>query len=495
MKILISLFVLIFMSFSVISQENKFVNNTLKSGTNLNDYGIQADSILTFQFTSENDSNIYQKQYNRVNEQTQTAIYESWTWNSFYQSWSKYMAETVTNNSTEFITTFNWNNDSNKYLPAGQSENRIQENYNEYTYSAYDNNLKLFVPQSKSEKWLTHFEKDSLYFEYIKDNVSGGLIYNRKIASVYDTLQNIIQENKYNWENNNWVLKAKNEFGYDTLGNKTQVDGFMSFYNELLNTTRSIYTYDSLHHLINETTKLFNNNTWVNSSNNSYEFDSEGRNFYTLNQTWDLANSQWLNTTKTEVTFENVELKSTVASGISTTAKMFQWLPAGTWEPLSESVSITNDLGIANEYSGKSWNTNTQTWTNFYRMTSLWDVQNQLTLFQSYANKNTEEEDWRFASKTYYYYNGINVFQGVNETELSKMLVYPNPATSHFSIVQKQPKKIQLKLYNLAGQLIIHETKSQNIIPVNIQHLKNGTYILQLSDGQSTFSKKIVKTN
>ena len=99
----------------------------------------------------------------------------------------------------------------------------------------------------------------------------------------------------------------------------------------------------------------------------------------------------------------------------------------------------------------------------------------------------------------------INDYVGIDENEVTaekqslKFGIYPNPlvdlATINFYLEDKAD--VQVQVYNLAGQSVFSEIYSsmkqgKNEVRVNVQHLKEGTYIVQLSSGIKTGTNKIV---
>lgn len=77
--------------------------------------------------------------------------------------------------------------------------------------------------------------------------------------------------------------------------------------------------------------------------------------------------------------------------------------------------------------------------------------------------------------------------QPVDKKEIS---VYPNPAKDAFYISLEQPQKKVFRLYNTASQLLLKQELRDNITPVNCHNLPKGVYMLQISDGNTSFRQK-----
>jgi len=79
---------------------------------------------------------------------------------------------------------------------------------------------------------------------------------------------------------------------------------------------------------------------------------------------------------------------------------------------------------------------------------------------------------------------------GVNESQNnSKIEVYPNPATDFVNIVNAINSNIQL--YDVLGNLIATDNVTNNNYSLNVANLAKGTYVLKITNGEGTISKKI----
>ena len=80
----------------------------------------------------------------------------------------------------------------------------------------------------------------------------------------------------------------------------------------------------------------------------------------------------------------------------------------------------------------------------------------------------------------------------IDDIVLEEFNVYPNPVNNILYIELNSGKKTQLEIYNVLGKRIISKTiySSETI---QIGHLSDGIYILRLTQGNSTFSKKLIK--
>lgn len=89
-----------------------------------------------------------------------------------------------------------------------------------------------------------------------------------------------------------------------------------------------------------------------------------------------------------------------------------------------------------------------------------------------------------------------------NETARRQSLqfgVYPNPLVdlAKINFYLEEKADVQVQIYNLAGQQVFSQEymslkSGNNEIPVSVQHLTEGTYVVQLTSGNTTGTNKIV---
>ena len=67
--------------------------------------------------------------------------------------------------------------------------------------------------------------------------------------------------------------------------------------------------------------------------------------------------------------------------------------------------------------------------------------------------------------------------------------IYPNP-TSDMVFIEGNYTQLKVIIYNVLGKEILNKSITNSI---DISHLDNGVYILQLSDGVKLITRKIIK--
>jgi hypothetical protein len=92
-------------------------------------------------------------------------------------------------------------------------------------------------------------------------------------------------------------------------------------------------------------------------------------------------------------------------------------------------------------------------------------------------------------------YGGCPV--GVDEININNLNVFPNPSSGEFviSFETSKPEDIQIRIYDVLGQLIKEETAIKNTgkysQQINLANVSKGIYILQIKAGDEVLNKKI----
>jgi hypothetical protein len=78
---------------------------------------------------------------------------------------------------------------------------------------------------------------------------------------------------------------------------------------------------------------------------------------------------------------------------------------------------------------------------------------------------------------------------GVDDQNQLHITIYPNP-TSEMVYIDGNYTQLKVVIYNFLGKEVLHKSITNSI---DISHLENGIYILQLSDGVKIVTQIIVK--
>lgn len=73
-----------------------------------------------------------------------------------------------------------------------------------------------------------------------------------------------------------------------------------------------------------------------------------------------------------------------------------------------------------------------------------------------------------------------------------KAKLYPNPATTHFTVDLSSITKADLKLFDLTGKMVMSKTNVTGQIMIPVNTLENGIYILNVKTESGSYMQKIL---
>jgi hypothetical protein len=84
---------------------------------------------------------------------------------------------------------------------------------------------------------------------------------------------------------------------------------------------------------------------------------------------------------------------------------------------------------------------------------------------------------------------------GMNEhsTSLSGLAVYPNPNNGNFSVELNNGLSKTIEIMDMTGRMIFSESRTENLIQVNVNHLANGIYYVRVKSDNAVEILKVVK--
>ena len=72
--------------------------------------------------------------------------------------------------------------------------------------------------------------------------------------------------------------------------------------------------------------------------------------------------------------------------------------------------------------------------------------------------------------------------------------LFPNPTSDRLNVsVQGVDKKIEIKVYNLMGKLVMQQESGNTLTQLNISKLSSGFYVVKVNDGKQLRSAKFIK--
>jgi hypothetical protein len=199
----------------------------------------------------------------------------------------------------------------------------------------------------------------------------------------------------------------------------------------------AIYTYNTHNYLISDTTKSWNGTAWVDGGLAVYSYDANNNQISELDQNW--SGTAWVNYDITTNTYD----------------------------------ANNNRIDSLNQFwNGSSWvSIDLNSWT--------YDANNIKLSWVTFRYNYYFSGD-TVGDSIYYYFHtvlGINNLQ----TEQSGVKVYPNPASTSFTILLPQAVPAWLNLYNELGQRVItnYELKI-TASTINVSNLPEGVYFYRV---------------
>ncbi len=86
---------------------------------------------------------------------------------------------------------------------------------------------------------------------------------------------------------------------------------------------------------------------------------------------------------------------------------------------------------------------------------------------------------------------GVFTPLNLNDFSQNNLQIAPNPA-SDFVNIKSQVLIKNIKVFNVFGQLVLENKLNNTDYNLNISNLSSGTYLMFLSDGQTSFQQKLI---
>ena len=94
------------------------------------------------------------------------------------------------------------------------------------------------------------------------------------------------------------------------------------------------------------------------------------------------------------------------------------------------------------------------------------------------------------------YYDNLylhkNTILGTSSFELAQISMYPNPATTNFTIEAQQEME-SVSVYNLVGQEVISKSPNSKSVTVDVSHLQTGIYVVRTSINGNVSASRFIK--
>lgn len=92
----------------------------------------------------------------------------------------------------------------------------------------------------------------------------------------------------------------------------------------------------------------------------------------------------------------------------------------------------------------------------------------------------------------YFKYKKVAGTMDVNDLELAKVQVYPNPVVNQLNINSKERVQ-EVRIFNVSGQLVLATKMNADSGTLNVSALKSGVYVIQIQTAKGVQSTKLIK--
>ena len=194
----------------------------------------QSDNGITYRLDGSTDvyvgsedlTNKYTRSYNENGDQTLYIIYD---WNTDSQSFipnTKYEYSYDENGNQNLRMRYTWNTDSQSFIPSRKYEYSHDENGYQTSeiHSNWSSDSQSFIPNNKYEYTYDVNGNLTLYIVYSWDTTTQSFVPNDKHEFTYDENGNQTIRIYYTWDTTtqSFVPNDKNEYSYDDSGNRME---------------------------------------------------------------------------------------------------------------------------------------------------------------------------------------------------------------------------------------------------------------------------------
>lgn len=357
-----------------------------------------------------------------------------------------------------------------KYVYEFDDEKRLIKSTEYYPLNELSTNIKVTWFPTYQSKYIYNENTKRLEKYYFKTNFSlNDTIYETGYFYEYLPNQNIIYQKSWDYQtktygesefkfirefNDKNQLTFVSQYKYDSNIGWALVNGYSRFvydnndnlqtitqtnidasFNTNVNKTNFIYNINNqIESKVNSTFSK-NNNDWVNETNTIYQYDEKNNITQEIKQKWNTGWEKWVDQTK-------------------------------------KVTNIDNDLNLEN-------------------LVTTPKFKQKILSIINYKNFSVDDPEWELQNESNYHYSQ-KLVSSIEEFKKQDLIIYPNPTTDFLNIGNYSNKKINIKVYDIIGNLVLLIENFQNEL-LDVSNLNKGTYFLLINDNQNFKSIKFVK--
>ena len=349
-------------------------------------------------------------------------------------------------------------------------------------------------------------------------------------------IDNVQSTNSYDWVDGNWQDTYRDSWIYDSPGhiNYLQLQQWNLIAMAWDNQSQTIYNYNADGSLSGYLIKSWNNSSWEDiyrytftytdgkkatmlqelyTSGNwmglyreSYTYGSNGLILFEMAEHWD--GSAWTNSSLTTSYYNsNDKLEEYVLYNWNGGAYIGVFQKLYTYDAGDKLSTVTklnwsesSQLWINDSYSVYGYDANNfltslnvqawqgGTWHDNIRYNYTNNPNGTLAIFVS-QNWDSNLAVWVNFQKKVYNYAPL----AVSQTDAAAFDIFPNPVQDKLTVATGKNEHASCRIFDLQGRLILTAGSFLNIANIDFTGLPPGIYMIQLEQGNTTASKKVIK--
>lgn len=295
----------------------------------------------------------------------------------------------------------------------------------------------------------------------------------------YDENSNITLRLKQNWEDDNWENSSHQMYEYDEYNNITYYLEQSTFFGN--QHFQIHYQYDGTRRISSLRQDWVENN-WLNSLQSFYEYDTANDQLTRLlTQRWEEGN--WIDGSLSLYEYDDHNNR---------TLWHRQSWNGMNWESSRQSIYEYDDNDNQMLHLIQDWSSLDEAWVNYLQHIKEYDGNNNLIFELIQFDRDME---WVNDIQVIYYYELVNT--NTNNVSLDyNFQTFPNPTTGQLTIDfgENDIQNGQLNLYNSIGKLTHKQTitKGMHTISIQLNHLLEGIYVLQVMNGEQQTTQSVI---
>jgi len=103
-------------------------------------------------------------------------------------------------------------------------------------------------------------------------------------------------------------------------------------------------------------------------------------------------------------------------------------------------------------------------------------------------------ESYGTGGHNYYLVDGCEFNHvGIEETNVSDFVIYPNPSQSIFNIQNLKNENLQIRTLNLQGKEVVSFKSRNPNIQIDLESFPSGIYLLEITSDKGKTTQKVIK--